>query len=78
MLGRYVTIRLDEAEVKLTHAEASISRDDADYLDIDGAKEALQAFRVSNILISWVAKKEFLISKSIRFQTERCMKETNI
>lgn len=51
MLGRYVTIRLDEAEVKLTHAEASISRDDADYLDIDGAKEALQAFRVSNILI---------------------------
>lgn len=46
VLGRYVTIRLDEAEVKLTHAETSISRDDADYLDIDGAKEALQAFRV--------------------------------
>lgn len=35
----------------MTHAEASISRDDADYLDIDGAKEALQAFRVSNILV---------------------------
>lgn len=48
MLGRYVTIRLDEAEVKLTHTEASINRDDADYLDLDGAKEALHAFRVSN------------------------------
>ena len=49
MLGKYITTRLDDAEVTLTHAESSISRDDADYLDLEGAKKALHEFRVSDI-----------------------------
>lgn len=48
VLGRYITTRLDDAEVTLTHAESSISRDDADYLDLEAAKKALDAFRVSS------------------------------
>lgn len=32
----------------MTHAESSISRDDADYLDLEAAKKALDAFRVSD------------------------------
>lgn len=47
VLGRYITTRLDDAEVTLTHAESSISRDDTDYLDLEAAKKALDAFRVS-------------------------------
>ena len=31
----------------MTHAESSISGDDADYLDLEAAKKALDAFRVS-------------------------------
>lgn len=48
VLGRYITTRLDDAEVTLTHAESSISRDDADYLDLEAAKKTLDEFRVSS------------------------------
>ena len=48
VLGKYVTTRLDDAEVILTRAESSISRDDADYLELEAAKKALHAFRVSS------------------------------
>lgn len=41
VFGRYVMIWLDEVEVKLIYVEVSISRDDVDYLDIDGVKEVL-------------------------------------
>ena len=47
VLGRYITTRLDEAEVTLTQAETSIDRDDGDYLDLEAAKKALDAFQVS-------------------------------
>lgn len=47
VLGRYITTRLDDAEVTLTHAESSIDRDDGDYLDLEAAKKALDAFQVS-------------------------------
>jgi len=46
VLGRYITTRLDDAEVTLTHAESSIDRDDGDYLDLEAAKKALDAFQL--------------------------------
>ena len=47
VLGRYITTRLDDAEVILTRAESSIDRDDGDYLDLEAAKKALDTFEVS-------------------------------
>ena len=48
VLGRYITTRLDDAEVALTHAESSIDKDDVDYLDLEAARKALDTFEVSN------------------------------
>lgn len=48
VLGRYITTRLDDAEVALTRAESSIDKDDGDYLDLEAARKALDTFEVSN------------------------------
>lgn len=48
VLGRYITTRLDDAEVALTSAESSIDKDDGDYLDLEAARKALDTFEVSN------------------------------
>lgn len=48
VLGRYITTRLDDAEVALTLAESSIDKDDGDYLDLEAARKALDTFEVSN------------------------------
>lgn len=48
VLGRYITTRLDDAEVALTRAESSIDKDDGDYLDLAAARKALDTFEVSN------------------------------
>ena len=48
VLGRYITTRLDDAEVALTRAESSIDKDDGDYLDLESARKALDTFEVSN------------------------------
>lgn len=48
VLGRYITTRLDDAEVALTGAESSIDKDDGDYLDLEAARKALDTFEVSN------------------------------
>lgn len=49
VLGRYITTRLDDAEVALTRAESSIDKDDGDYLDLEAARKALDTFEVSNV-----------------------------
>ncbi|XP_067048762.1 dystrophin-like isoform X1 [Acropora muricata] len=46
VLGRYVTTRLDEAEVAITRAHSSIGEDDGEYLDLQSAKRAVDAFQV--------------------------------
>ena len=46
-LGKYITTGLDEAEVTVTRAESSIGGDDGEYLDLQSAKKALDAFQVS-------------------------------
>lgn len=48
VLGRYITTRLDDAEVALTRAESRIDKDDGDYLDLEAARKALDTFEVSN------------------------------
>ena len=48
VLGRYITTRLDDAEVALTRAESSIDKDDGDYLDLEASRKALDTFEVSN------------------------------
>ncbi|XP_068690393.1 utrophin-like [Montipora foliosa] len=44
-LGKYITTGLDEAEVTVTRAESSIGGDDGEYLDLQSAKKALDAFQ---------------------------------
>ncbi|XP_020615403.1 dystonin-like isoform X2 [Orbicella faveolata] len=76
VLGRYITTRLDDAEIILTQAESSISRDDADYLDLEAAKKALDAFRVKKTEINESQKKvDEILTESQAIVKEEFFKE---
>lgn len=46
----YLTTRLDDAEVSLTHAETKLTQDDKGYVDLESAKKQLDISKVGHLV----------------------------
>lgn len=46
----YLTTRLDDAEVSLTHAETKLTQDDKGYVDLESAKKQLDISKVGPLV----------------------------